>query len=74
MTSSTSIGRDGFVAGFQQGFRAVAKGVNGRLVARVQEQDAGGDQLVVAEFIARFIGRDQRGDQVVCGRFAFVSI
>lgn len=51
--------RDVTVACFQQGFGAVAKGVNRRLVTRVEQQNAGCDQLVVRQLIASLVCRDQ---------------
>ena len=43
----------------------VADGVHRRLVAGVEQQHAGGDQLVGAQPLAVRLGRDQLGDQVV---------
>ena len=39
--------------------------IDGRLVTRVQKEDAIGDQFVVAESLARFFHGNERRDQIV---------
>ena len=57
--------RAGSSAGGEDGGGAVADGVDRRLVAGVEQEDAGGDQLVGVEPVAFGLGGDQRGDEVV---------
>lgn len=46
---------------------AVADGVDGGFVACVEEEDAGGDQLVAGEFLAVLFGGDELGDEIIGG-------
>jgi len=48
----------------QQREQAVADQVHGGLVARDEEQDAGGEELALGEPVALLLGRDERGQQV----------
>ncbi len=51
----------------------VARRVNARLVARVEQQHAGGDHLLLDQPVLRVMGRDHRADQVVAGRRAAIN-
>ncbi len=51
----------------QQGERAVADQVHGRFVPGDEEQDAGREQLGLAQLVAGFLRRDERAEQVVTG-------
>src|SRR5690606_34655090 len=67
--------RIGAVAALDQRLHAVAEGVDRRLVTRIEEEDAGGDQFVGGEPLALHLGRDEVGDEVVGGaRAAFVHV
>ena len=48
----------------EQGEQAVADQVHGGLVARDEEQHAGGEQLPLGEAVALLLHRDERGEQV----------
>ena len=48
----------------QQRERAVADQVHGRLVAGHEQQDARGEQLVLAQLVARLLGGDEAAEHV----------
>ena len=50
---------------FEHDFHPVADGVDGRFVARVQEQDHGRYQLVLAQFAAVAFGDKELADEIV---------
>ena len=54
----------------QQRQRAVADQVDRRLVAGDEQQDAGGEQLVLGELVPRLLGGDQGRQQIVARRGA----
>ena len=49
----------------QEGQHPIADEVDGRLMPRDEEQDAGGEQLPFAQLVARFFGGDQQAQQIV---------
>ena len=65
LDGGVGVGKCCLGAGFQHGFDAIADGMDGRLVPRVQQQDAGGDQLVGGQPVTGCFGGDQVGDQII---------
>ena len=53
------------MAGLQKRFHPIADGVHRRLMACIQQENAGGDQLIRCELLSSFLGGDQFGDQIV---------
>src|SRR5262249_53431051 len=54
----------------QERQRAVADQIDRRLVAGDEREDAGGDQLVLAQLVSRLLSGDQRREQVAARRGA----
>ena len=57
----------------QQRQHAVADQVDRRLVAGDEEEDAGGEQLVLAQLVAGLLGGDEAGEHVVARRRAALA-